>query len=340
MPNDTPEAPLLDLDEELESGGLETPEWSGDESVMINVDGRIWVRGGRFFGSRVVGRVRNEDGKAIFARLIERFEELEKRWKLLEKEISGSRNLVRNLKSIHSFIHWAEHADAIGDFEALLEKAHRAARETTEEISRRREHRQRLVKEAEELQDSTHWKSTAAAMDRLMEEWKQMPSAGGDEDEALWQRFREARHSFFERRNKHSDEVQEVLKARKALIAEAAELASCTDWDFGFNRMQELMEEWKKIPQVSRRLDDELWQEFRAAREPFFEARKAARRQTGRPGGRGQGSRRDPVGSSQRRGGRPQGSLHASLAEIVGPLRDLFPEKRESETSGKNRRKG
>ena len=82
-----------------------------------------------------------------------------------------------------------------------------------------------------------------------------------------------------------------------------------------------------------------FWQEFRAAREPFFEARKAARRQAGRPGGGRQGSRRDSAGSSQRRGSRPQGSLHASLAEIVGPLRDLFPEKRESGTGKKTGRK-
>ncbi len=324
--NDAPaDMPLLDLDEELESGGLEAPSWSGDEPVMINVDGRIWVRGGRFFGSRVIGRVKGEDGKAIIARLIERFEELQKRWVLLEKEISGSKNLVRNLKSLRSFIHWVEHADAIGDFEALLEKAHRAAEKTEEKIAERREARRRLVDEAEELKDSTHWKSTAEAMDRLMEQWKKAPSAGGDEDEALWQRFREARRFFFERRAEHSDEVRESLKARKKLVAEAAALADCRDWDEGFRKMQELMEEWKKIPSVSRRLDDELWQEFRAAREPFFEARKAARQASRPPRGRGREQRGGPQARTSTGRGSSGAPLHASLAEIVGPLRDLFP---------------
>jgi len=321
-PNDalSTDPPLLDLDEELESGGPEAPNWSGDEPVMINVDGRIWVRGGRFFGSRVVGRVRGEDGKAIIARLIERFEELEKKWVLLEKEISGSKNLVRNLKSLRSFIHWAEHADAIGDFEALLEKAHRAAQETEDGIIQRREARRLLAEEAEKLKDSTHWKSTAEAMDRLMEQWKKAPSAGGDEDEALWQRFREARHAFFERRAEHSDEIRQAINAKKKLIVEAAALADCTDWDRGFQQMQDLMESWKEIPSVGRRLEDDLWKEFRAAREPFFEARKAAAPARGRSRG-SKGPSRTP-----RRRGSSGGSLHASLAEIVGPLRDLFPE--------------
>lgn len=326
MPHEapTPEAPLLDLDEELESGGLEAPNWSGDETVMINVDGRIWVRGGRFFGSRVVGRVRGEDGKAIIVRLIERFEELEKRWVLLEREISGSRNLVRNLKSLRSFIHWAEDADAIGDFEALLQKAHQAAEKTEEGVSRRREARRRLVEDAEKLKDSTHWKTTAEVMDRLMEQWKKAPSAGGDEDEALWQRFREARSAFFERRAEHSDEIRQSLSAKKKLIAEAAALAECTDWDRGFEEMQDLMERWKQVPSAAHRLDEELWQEFRAAREPFFEARKVARKRSAPPRGRPRDAR-SPSQAPRRRQG-SGGSLHASLAELVGPLRDLFPE--------------
>lgn len=330
MTHDTPkaEAPLLDLDEELETEGLEAPHWSGDESVMINVDGRIWVRGGRFFGSRVVGRVRGEDGKAIIARLIERFEELEKRWLLLEKEISGSRNFVRNLKSLRSFIHWAGHADAIGDFEALLGKAHGAVEKMEKGIADRRDERRRLVEEAEKLKDSTRWKSTAEAMDHLMEEWKKAPSAGGDESEALWQRFREARHQFFERRAQHSDEIHESLKARKTLISEAAALAPCTDWDRGFEEMQELMERWKQTPSAGHRLDEELWQEFRAAREPFFEARKAARRRPAPPRGRARDSRESPRAPQRRPG--PGGSLHASLAELVGPLRGLFPEDKKS----------
>jgi len=310
-----PTAPL-DLDEELETPGIAQPQWSGDEFVLINVDGRIWVRGGRFFGNRVVGRVRGEEGKAQIARLIERFEEMEKRWEGLEREISRSRNLVRNAKSLHSFFHWVENADAIGDFAALLEKVQHRIEETEAAIATRRNARKTLVDEAEKMMDSTHWRSTAEAFDLLMEEWKKAPSAGGEEDEALWQRFRSARQRFFHRRAEHSHQRSESIRAKKDLIEQARALAECTDWKRGFDQMQEMMEAWKKIPSVGKKKDDELWEEFRAARDPFFQARKAAAKKSA--AARRQGGR-------SRTGGGGSGGLHASLAELVGPLRDLFP---------------
>jgi len=353
----TPPLPLdgiLDLDEpEVQPESLTPehclePKWSGDELLQIDVKGRIWVRGGRFFGGRVVGKVGGEDGEAVIAMLADRFRALEDRWNLLKKEISGAHNMVRHLKSLRSFIHWVEGAQAIGDFAALLEKAHGELNRIESQLEKSRVVKEELIAESEKLGQSTSWRSTADAMAELMERWKKAGAGGGDEDEALWLRFKAARRVFFDRRSEHSAELRQTRRegeqAKEELIVRAQALGDSTDWDVTFDAMQELMEEWKKAPSPGRRQDEELWQRFRAAREPFFEARKAhfaqqrrrhdrGPRDQGRPRGRVQGPR-GRSGSTASPGARRssnQGSLHASLAELVGPLRDLFPADRKDE---------
>ena len=342
---------LLDLDEpepETQSSGwadCPPPEWTGDEQLLIDVKGYIHVRGGRFFDSRVVGRVCGEDGEATIAMLVERFQALEDRFVTLQREVSGNHNMVRHLKSMCSLVHWIEGADAIGDFAALLERAHGEIKNIEERLEKSREIEGRLTARAEELADSNSWRSTGEIMIELMEEWKRAGSGGSKEDEALWQRFRAARSRFFERRSEHTAELKRSRHAgqetKEALIARAREFSGSTDWETTFDAMMDLMDEWKLAESAGRRQDDELFQRFRDAREPFFEARKVhfadqRRRRDGprrdqRPSNRG---RRDPGPAPGRR--QPGGSLHASLAELVGPLKDLFPEKKADDRQGKS----
>ena len=357
---------LLDLDEPESQGGDEQVpepdfEWPDDDSPLyIDIKGYIHVRGGRFFSHRVVGRVRGEDGAATIGALVARFEELEARFSVLQRELSGSRNLVRNLKSMQSFVHWVEGAEAIGDFAGLLEQAHADVERLTREIEASRKVKTELAERAEKLASSTSWKATGDAMNELMEEWKQTASAGGDEDEALWQRFRTARQEFFARRSDHYSELKKTRgaarSAKEELIAKAEALADSTDWEGTSAAMQELMDAWKQAGSAGRDRDEELWQRFHAARDPFFERRKAhfaeQRRQQAdrqrrgrdrapRSGGRG-GDRRERRPSGRSGGG---GTLHATLGELVGPLRDLFPEERPDDkgtsdsTTGKKAKK-
>jgi hypothetical protein len=57
--------------------------------------------------------------------------------------------------------------------------------------------KERLVKEAEALADSTEWGPTSGAYRDLMREWKAAGPAPRDIDEKLWQRFRAAQDTFF-----------------------------------------------------------------------------------------------------------------------------------------------
>ncbi|MCU0305987.1 MAG: DUF349 domain-containing protein [Thermoanaerobaculales bacterium] len=357
----------LDLDEAEPGGSSPTPTAgepdlasllrTGERWGYVDDDGAIHVRAGKFNADRVVARVPPSKRAETIANLLLAFGELETRYAALRKELRRSKNPARNLKSLRSFVHWVEGAEAIGDYDDLLGRAHAEIERIEGRLAAGQADKLALVERAEALAESSTWRSSGEAMDELMEEWKRAGSAGREQDEALWQRFNEARRVFFNRRSAHFAELKqsrtEAREAKEALIARAGELAPSTDYDGGFTAMQELLEEWKRAGSAGRDVDEQLWQRFHDVRDPFFERRKAylaeqRRRQGdrgrggGEPGGPRGRDREAPRGRERggpRRGGdrgpggppgqRPRGGdpgvLRSSLADLVGPLRDLFP---------------
>ncbi len=339
----------------------------GEKWGYIDDEGAIHVRAGRYNEDRIVAQVPPSQRADTIASLLLRFQELEDRYAALRKELRRSRNLVRNLKSLQSFVHWVADAEAIGDYDSLLGRVHGEIERIEKRMAAGQSAKAELVERAEALAETTSWKSAGEAFDELMQEWKLAGSAGRDEDEALWQRFKGARRTFFNRRNAHFAELKrsrgEAREVKERLIARAEELAPSTDYEGTFDQMQALMEEWKQAGSAGRDLEDRLWERFRAAREPFFERRRehlAGQRHAagGRPGDSGppreHGRKRDrgapgggrgrgPGGPPPRRprGGDP-GVLRSSLADLVGPLRDMFPAERppagggdDDDTTGK-----
>lgn len=362
---------LLDLDESedrsqalprsAESGApdLATLLRVGEKWGYIDDEGAIHVRAGRYNEDRIVARVPPSKRADTIANLLLRFQELEDRYAALRKELRRSRNPARNLKSLQSFAHWVADAEAIGDYDSLLGRLHGEIERIERKMTAGHSAKAELVERAEALAETTRWRSTGEAFDELMQEWKLAGSAGRDEDEALWQRFKAARRTFSNRRNAYFAELKrsrgEAREVKERLIARAEELAPSTDYERTFDEMQALMDEWKQAGSAGRDLEDPLWERFRAAREPFFERRRehlAGQRRAAalRPGGagppQGHGRKRDrgapgdgrgrgPGGPPPRRsrGGDP-GVLRSSLADLVGPLRDMFPAERTSAGSG------
>ena len=368
--NDTASAEptILDLDEagaevgtEPSASGSAAPDLAtllrtGEKWGYVDDDGAIHVRAGRYNEDRVVAQVPPSKRAETIARLLLGFRDLEDRFTALRRELRRSKNPTRNLKSLQSFVHWVEGSEAIGDYDGLLGRVHAEIARIEGRLADGQATKLALVERAEALAESSKWKSTGEVMDELMLEWKAAGSAGREQDEELWRRFNEARRTFFTRRNEHFAELKrsraEVRELKEELIVRAEGLAPSTDYEGTFTAMQDLLEEWKQVGSAGRDIDDQLWERFHAARDPFFERRRSyladQRRQQGgrergggpgprgpgRPHGRergpsGRGGGRGPAGPSGRSRGGDLGVLKSSLADLVGPLRELFPAERD-----------
>ena len=112
-------------------------------------------------------------------------------------------------------------------------KAHFA--EQNEKREAAREVKERLVKEAEALADSTDWGPTAGRYRELMRQWKAAGPAPKDVDDELWRRFRAAQDTFFGARDATNAALDAEYAAnaevKEKLLVEAEALLPVTDLD-------------------------------------------------------------------------------------------------------------
>ena len=119
-----------------------------------------------------------------------------------------------------------------------------------------RQHKERLVKEAESLSGSTDWGATAARYRDLMTEWKAAGRAQREAEDELWARFRGAQDVFFQARSAVFDErdaderVNQV--AKEALLTEAEALLPISDLKAVKASYRSISERWEEIGHVPR----------------------------------------------------------------------------------------
>ncbi len=67
---------------------------------------------------------------------------------------------------------------------------------------------------------------------------------------------------------------ESARQAKEGLVTEAESLADSTDWKATGDRLRDLLEAWKAAPRLERKVDDELWKRFSAARSTFDKHRR------------------------------------------------------------------
>lgn len=181
-------------------------------------------------------------------------------------------------------------AAAVGDLEALashLESIAAEARQVQAEVAEQRTHQRQqaiaakeaLIAEAEQLaESSTQWKAAGARFHSILDEWKAIKGLDKTTDDGLWARFRTARDTFNRRRGAHFSELDkqraQSRRLKEDLIARAEALQNSTDWAETSRAYRELMSEWKAAGRAGAKVDDQLWDRFRAAQDVFYQARK------------------------------------------------------------------
>ena len=255
----------------------------------VDADGTVYVRTAD--GERVVGQVPGVSADEALAFYTRRFEALEVEVNLLVQRVNnGALSPDEARHSINTVRTAVTGANAVGDLEALLAKletltpllskqseARKAEREKQNEATKAA--KEAMVVEAETLAESNDWRAGVSRFRALLDEWKALPRIDRATDDALWHRFSTARTTYTRRRKTQFAEVtarRDVAKAAKeAIIGDARELASSTEWGPAAGGFRDLMTRWKAAGSASREDDEALWAEFRAIQDDFFNRRTA-----------------------------------------------------------------
>lgn len=133
---------------------------------------------------------------------------------------------------------------------------------------------------AEENKGSGDWERHTKQIIDIQTEWKTIGFAPQKMNVKIFERFRAACDDFFGRKAAYFKGLKETFKdnadKKRALIEKAKALQDSTDWKSTGDKFIALQKEWKTIGMVPKKLGDQLWAEFLAACNTFFEARNAA----------------------------------------------------------------
>ena len=128
--------------------------------------------------------------------------------------------------------------------------------------------------------NSSDWEKRTKEIIDIQAEWKTIGFAPQKMNVKIFERFRAACDDFFGRKGEYFKQLKEKFAdnaARKqALVEKAQALQDSTDWKSTSDKLVALQKEWKTIGMVPKKMGEQLWTEFRAGCNKFFDARNAA----------------------------------------------------------------
>lgn len=261
----------------------------------VDESGAVYVRVGD--EERLVGEYPDATPEEALAYFERKFADLEGQVSLLEQRAKRGAPATDIAKAANHLAENVANAHAVGDLGALsarLEALRGEVATLTEEQSEAHRvaveaavaEREAIVAEAEALAArdlaKVQWKAVGAELDALFARWQthqatgpRIPKSAGDE---LWKRFRAARTTletarkafFAEQDSAHKD----ARAAKQALVAKAEALAP--KGADGIPAYRALLEEWKTAGRAGRKVDDQLWERFKAAGDVLYSAKSAA----------------------------------------------------------------
>lgn len=84
------------------------------------------------------------------------------------------------------------------------------------ELEKNYEIKKQLADQAEELKNSTDWRTATEQFNQLMDQWKNTGRLSKEHGDELWEQFIQARRHFFDRKDQHRQQIQEKQQERVA----------------------------------------------------------------------------------------------------------------------------
>lgn len=248
-------------------------------------------------GERQVGEYPDAPAAEALAYYERKYTDFAAQVTLLEQRVHRGAPPADVAKAVRRLSAALETANAVGDLEALRRRVAALAR-TVEGLSAKRAEEQKaqvataladrraLVEEAEALAArdpaTVQWKATGQAMDALFARWQEAQSTSArlpkGESNELWKRFRDARSRIDAQRRAYFaelDQTQSAARAAKERLVQRAEALAGSTGD-AIGEYRSLLDEWKAAGRAGRKVDDALWDHFRAAGDAIHQAKAAA----------------------------------------------------------------
>jgi len=137
-----------------------------------------------------------------------------------------------------------------------------------------------LCEQAEEisnlvLENHRQWDDKSKELIELQKVWKTIGFAPKKDNNKIYERFRKACDTFFNRKREFYTQSKELqmnnLQFKTDLCVQAESLQDSTEWKKTTLDLINLQKKWKEIGPVPKKHSDAIWRRFRAACDHFFQ---------------------------------------------------------------------
>lgn len=178
------------------------------------------------------------------------------------------------------------------EFKALNDQVNSKLKEyynqQKEQLGQNLDSKKKLVEKARTLvvmwpSTEKEWDQKTKALLDIQNEYKEIGRTEQKAGDEVWKEFREVCDGFFNKKKAFYEQAKgkydEAKKRKQQLISEASELKDSTDWQRTSEKLMNLQQQWKKIPNAHPKDEHRLYESFRAQCNHFFEARRANQEQ-------------------------------------------------------------
>ncbi len=136
-----------------------------------------------------------------------------------------------------------------------------------------------LCEKAEELLLESSIMKSFKELQKLHEQWKEVGPVPQDKKDEIWDRFKGATDKINVRRRDYYEKLHQDLQgnydSKLALVEKAKEVVegpanSIREWQDKTNNVNELFKLWRSVGPAPRKVNDEVWLQFKASLDKFF----------------------------------------------------------------------
>lgn len=126
----------------------------------------------------------------------------------------------------------------------------------------------------QEIKNFKEFDERASKVVELQKMWRTIGFAPKKQNNKVYQRFRDACDTFFEKKRGFYADNKEIqlnnLQLKTELCIQAEALQESTDWKSTSDALIKLQKEWKEVGPVPRKQSERCWKRFRKACDHFF----------------------------------------------------------------------
>lgn len=121
--------------------------------------------------------------------------------------------------------------------------------------------------------ETSNWKALDKDEEELAKQWRKIGHVPMEQSDQVWEQFKQVRESYLEAKLAHDEvfrkQTSSNIRKKTALCEQAEKLLDEKDLAIAVREINQLHKKWKKIGQIPKEKNDELWERFNAATRNF-----------------------------------------------------------------------